>query len=129
MNNKSISRIIVTAAIACASLLSGCASVAVSDDAITKNTAAHLGVDANSFTITDRENNGIKTTYLVTRNNGQKYNCYVTGGVSITGRVVSDPICQEIAKSDKPVRAASTGTTAPAANSQCNALLKAAGKC
>ena len=54
---------------------------------------------------------------------GKQYACYVTGGVSIVGRVVSDPMCNEVGKAGK---AATTGATG---NASCNALLKAAGKC
>jgi hypothetical protein len=90
-------------------------------DAIEKNTAFALGVEHGAFTISNREDDGVKSTYLVKTNAGKKYTCYVTGTVSVVGRVVSDAVCNEVGKSPKPT----TGTTAPS----CNALLKAAGKC
>lgn len=98
----------------------GCASVAVTDDAIVKNTSMAIGLEKTAFTITDRENDGLKTTYKVKTNSGKNYSCYVTGTVSVVGRVVSDAICTEMGASVKP-------TTEPSAS--CNALLKAAGKC
>lgn len=100
----------------------GCASVAVSDDAIERNTAASLGLEKGTFTISDRNDDGVKATYAVKTNNGRKYTCYVTGGVSYLGRVVSDAVCTELGK---PTRQAAPAVT----NGSCNALLKAAGKC
>lgn len=89
-----------------------CASAAVSNDEIEKNTAFTLGLSSNSFTIYDRMDNGLKVTYTVKTNAGKQYNCYVTG----SGRLVSDALCNEIDKTDT-----SSGV--------CNALLKAAGRC
>ena len=103
----------------------GCASVAVSNDSIVNSTAMALSIDKNAFTVSDRVDSGIKTTYTVKTNSGEKYSCYVTGSVSIVGRTVSDAICS------KPgTEANKKATDQPAKNdSSCNALLKAAGKC
>lgn len=98
----------------------GCASVAVTDDAIAENTSMAIGLEKSAFTITDRKDNGIKTTYRVKTNSGKNYSCYVTGTFSVVGRVVSDAICTEMGANVKP----STKSDA-----SCNALLKAAGKC
>jgi hypothetical protein len=102
-------------------LFSGCASVAVSDDAIEKNTAFALGIEKGTFTISNREDEGLKSTYQVNTKSGKRYRCYVTGTVSVLGRVVSDAICNEDVKPAKQA----TGTS----KQSCNALLKAAGKC
>ncbi|MBI5926707.1 MAG: hypothetical protein HY836_14045 [Aquabacterium sp.] len=100
----------------------------MSNDAIEQNTAFTLGVPKGSFTISDRVDDGVKSTYVAKTNTGKQYNCYVTGAIGITGRVVSDAICQPIATNKS-----STTRVSPAASSQsnatCNALLKAAGKC
>lgn len=103
-------------------MLAGCASVAVTDEAIEKNTAFALGVERGTFTISDRENSGIKTTYSVKTKSGQKYSCYVTGTVSIIGRIVSDPICNKMSKSGKVTKTKNNSTN-------CNDLLRSAGKC
>ena len=71
-------------------LTSGCASFAVSNDAIEQNTAQALGLAKGTFTISDRVDDGVKASYSVKTNTGKQYACYVTGGVSIVGRVVSD---------------------------------------
>jgi hypothetical protein len=108
-----------------AAFAAGCASVAVSGDAIEQNTATTLGLAKGSFTISDRVNDGFKSSYTVKTNTGKQYGCYVTGTVSYFGRQVSDAVCTEVGKSGKPAAAPSAG----AAGGSCNALLKAAGKC
>lgn len=108
-----------------AALAAGCASVAVSGDAIEQNTATALGLAKGSFTISDRVNDGFKSSYTVKTNAGKQYGCYVTGTVSYFGRQVSDAVCTEVGKAGKAAPAPSAG----AAGGSCNALLKAAGKC
>lgn len=113
----------LASAAAFVALASGCASFAVSNDAIERNTAQALGLAKGSFTIADRVDDGVKASYTVKTNTGKQYACYVTGSVSQLGRAVSDAICSEIGKGGKPA------TGAAAAGKSCNALLKAAGKC
>ncbi|MDR1890389.1 MAG: hypothetical protein LBQ81_13635 [Zoogloeaceae bacterium] len=108
--------------ILCAVLLSGCASVAVTEDAIKRNTAHTLGLEVNDFTISDRVDEGVKTSYRVKTKAGRRYSCYVTGTMSYMGRVVSDALCTELGGSGKPASGGNKGQ-------QCNDLLKAAGKC
>lgn len=126
MNKTFVSALkLTTAAVAIG--LAGCASVAVTDDAIQQETARALSATPGSFQVSNRRNSGVKTTYDVKLNDGRQYACYVTGSVGITGRAVSDAMCQpsnsQATAAPKP---AATAGTAPAA---CNALLKAAGKC
>ncbi len=103
----------------------GCASVAVSNDSIVNRTSIALSIDKSAFTISDRVDSGVKTTYNVKTNSGDNYSCYVTGGVSVVGRTVSDAICS---KSGAEIN--KKATEKPSKNdSSCNALLKAAGKC
>ena len=124
MKTTYLRRTIAASVVVLFGLVTGCASVAVTNDAIEKNTAFALGIEKGTFTISNRENDGVKSTYLVTTNTGKKYTCYVTGTVSVVGRVVSDAVCNEIGKPAKPTKPATGTTTQP-----CNALLKAAGKC
>lgn len=107
-------------------LLAGCASVAVTGDALEKNTAFAIGAEPGTFTISDRQDQGLKTTYRATTSSGKKYSCYVTGMVSVVGRTVSDAMCNEIT-SGSAAKAGAPASKAPAA--PCNALLKAAGRC
>jgi hypothetical protein len=125
--------------------LAACASVAVTSDALENRTSATLGIDRGTFTISDRIDEGIRTNYTVVTKSGTKYVCYVTGTVSAVGRTVSDAICKESARpaaakpatetrenTEKPGK--KTGrtqkqTTTPSPAPDCNALLRAAGKC
>ena len=111
-------------ACAVASVLAGCASVAVTNDALQQRTAVGLSLAPGSFTISNRQNSGVQTNYNVTTQDGHQFACYVTGGVSITGRNVSDAICRPAAAA---TGAAAASPTKPAAT--CNALLQAAGRC
>jgi hypothetical protein len=108
--------------IICAVLLSGCASVAVTEDVIRRNTAHTLGLETDAFTISDRLDEGAKTSYKVKTKAGRRYSCYVMGAVSVVGRTVSDALCTELSGNGKPA----PGGSKP---QQCNDLLKAAGKC
>jgi osmotically-inducible protein OsmY len=116
----------VAAALAtgCASIaVTSDASVAVTSDAMEQNTSMALGIPKGSFTISDRIDSGVKTTYSVKTNTGRQYICYVTGTVTTAGRTVSDAICTEMSKASQP--ASSTKSS----SGSCNALLKAAGRC
>lgn len=101
-------------------LVSGCASVAVTEDSIEQRTALALGVEKGEFTVSNRVDDGVRTDYIATTTDGKVYNCYVEGSVSIVGRVVSDALCSEKGKAAN--KSMSPGTS-------CNDLLKAAGKC
>lgn len=72
--------------------------MAVSNNAIEQNTASALGLEKGTFTISDRVDDGVKSSYAVKTNSGKKYSCYVTGAVSVMGRVVSDAVCNEVGK-------------------------------
>lgn len=102
----------------------GCASVAVSNNTIEQNTAHALGLEKDTFTISDRVDDGVKSSYFVKTNGGKRYSCYVTGTLSVAGRVVSDAMCNEVSNEGSKPAKQTPGTAAP-----CNALLKAAGKC
>lgn len=101
--------------------LAGCAATAVTSDTLEQNTAFALGLEPGSFQISDRQDQGIKTTYRVVTRTGRRYACYVEGMVGVTGRVVSDALCSEIGRSQ--------GVGPAPGGPACNALLKAAGRC
>jgi hypothetical protein len=116
----------VFAVLIAAALASACASMAVSSDAIEERTAFALSLKKGDFTISDRRDSGVRTDYKVQAKSGAQYNCYVTGTVSVTGRIVSDAVCSAAAGSP----AAGADNKVPSANNPaCNALLKAAGRC
>lgn len=105
----------------------GCASMAVTDEAIVTNTSRALGLDRSQFSISDRADQGVQTTFTARTKAGKVYSCYVEGSVSVLGRVVSDALCTEMrgTAGAKPGAAPAQ----PAADPSCNALLRAAGKC
>lgn len=102
--------------------VAGCASVAVTEDAIKANTARAVGADPSTLVISERSDSGIQTNFKATTSDGRAYNCYVTGMVSVVGRTVSDAICSPAVSNIGAAKPAQAGV-------QCNALLKAAGKC
>ena len=118
---------LLAATAVCAAVLAGCASTAVTEDALQRNTAFALSLDASAFTISDRVDEGVKTSYRVRTQGGRLYSCYVTGVVSVTGRTVSDAICSEIGRPG--AARAATPSARPATAPNCNALLRAAGRC
>ncbi len=72
---------------------SGCASMAVTDQAIVDRTAFALGLDKTAFTISGRVDEGTTTRYAVKTKAGLEYNCFVGGSFSVVGRSVSEAIC------------------------------------
>jgi hypothetical protein len=71
----------------------GCASMAVTDQALVDRTAFALGLDKTAFTISGRVDEGTTTRYAVKTRAGQEYNCFVGGSFSVVGRSVSEAIC------------------------------------
>ncbi|MET3497329.1 hypothetical protein [Variovorax boronicumulans] len=130
-------RLLLPALLMAAALAGGCASTAVTDDAIVTNTSRALGLPPSAFTISNRADSGVQTTFIAKTDGGRTYNCYVEGAVSMVGRVVSDAVCQEMRQTDAPASARRGGNARPAAGTApapaptqaCNALLRAAGRC
>ncbi len=85
---------LLIAALAIASALAaGCASIAVTDEAIVDRTAFALGLGKGDFTVSNRVDDGTTTRYSVRTKSGQDFNCFVGGSISVTGRTVSEAIC------------------------------------
>lgn len=74
-------------------LIAGCASVAVSNDAIVDRTAFALGLAKSDFTVSQRVDEGTTTRYQVRTKTGQEFNCFVGGSISVIGPSVSEAIC------------------------------------
>jgi hypothetical protein len=107
--------------LALAGVLSGCASAVVKEDHLVRKTELALGMERSAFTISDRVDEGLQTSYTVKTQAGKKFSCYVEGSFSFgTGSVVTDAICSELGKAAK----SKNSKGAP-----CDALSKAAGKC
>ena len=77
-----------------ASLLAGgCASIAVTDQAIVDRTAFALGLANGDFTISNRVDDRAATRYQVRTKAGQNYRCFVGGSIGLLGRSVSEAVC------------------------------------
>ena len=76
-----------------AAAASGCASIAVTDEALVERTAFALGLAKGDFTISNRVDDGTTTRYSVKAKSGQEFNCFVGGSIGVLGRVVSEAIC------------------------------------
>lgn len=79
----------------------GCASLAVTDEAIVDRTAFALGLPKGEFTVSNRQNEGTTTRYSVRTKSGQEYNCFVGGSINVLGRSVSEAVCS---KKGEPTR-------------------------
>lgn len=108
-----------------AALLSGCASVAVTEDTLQSRTALALNLQPGDFAISNRTDSGLRTDYTVKTKSNATYACYVMGTVSYVGRAVSDPMCTQTSAAPGKAKAA----TAQPVKATCNELLKAAKKC
>jgi len=119
-----MNRIVALLLITVAGVTTGCASVAVGDDVLVQRTSFALGVNPDQFTISDRTDSGVRTDYRVHTKSGKNYACYVTGTISVTGRIVSDAVCSASGSGSK-----ATSKESKSNDTSCNALLSAAGKC
>lgn len=90
MNRYSLTTL---AALTAAVFSAGCASIAVTDEALVDRTAFALGLAKGDFTISNRTDEGTTTRYSVRSKAGQEFNCFVGGSIGVLGRTVSEAIC------------------------------------
>ncbi len=101
-------------------LLTSCGHVSnavMSDDVLLEKAEFATGIDRNNLSLESRSGSIQAVEYTVKSKKGAKFRCYFTSVVAV---VNSDAICQEISadgkkKSKRP--------------GNCDALLKAAGRC
>lgn len=131
-------------AVAALALLTGCAST-LDQRGLEQRTAQAIGRSVGQFSITDREEEtGGRINYTVNTLDGMAYRCYLYGATGFQKAMSfgqtphSDAICTAMVASksgsSSPAVAAPAATPAPAARGrnaspECNALLKAAGRC
>ena len=119
-------------------LLAGCAAT-ISQDALEQRTAQAIGRTVGQFAITDRsEETGGRINDTVNTRDGAAYRCYLYGATGLQNAVTfgqtphSDAICtamaggQRASGNDGPAAAGQRGRSA---GGNCNALLRAAGRC
>lgn len=125
----------MTAALA---LVAGCAAT-IDQDGLEQRTAQAIGRSVGQFTIADRnEEGGGRITYTANTRDGKAYSCYLYGATGFQKAMSfgqtphSDAICTAMAGgksgSGNQGRAA-TGQSGRSAGGDCNALLRAAGRC
>lgn len=109
--------------------LSACAAT-ISQDGLEQRTSAAIGREVGTFTIAKTgEETGGRINYTAKTRDGATYQCYmysVTGfqkAISFGQIPNSDAICTQMGRGGP----AAAADNKPAAN--CNALLKAAGRC
>ncbi|MBH1964728.1 MAG: hypothetical protein I8H77_10360 [Comamonadaceae bacterium] len=128
----------ITPTVAALALLTGCAST-IDQAGLEQRTAQAIGRSVGQFTITDRtEESGGRINYTVNTRDGEAYRCYLYGVTGLQKAVTfgqtphSDAICTAMAggqnRGSKQAPAAA-GQRGRNAGGECNALLRAAGRC
>lgn len=109
-------------------VLGGCAAT-IDQSGIDQRTSLAIGRDVGTFTISDRsEESGGRINYTVKARDGAVFKCYLYSATGFQRAMTfgqtphSDAICTPFGKSG-------AAPAAPGAGGQCNALLKAAGRC
>ena len=120
------------------SLLAGCAAT-ISQDGLEQRTAQAIGRTVGQFAITDRsEEAGGRINYTVKTQDGAAYRCYLYGATGLQKAMSfgqtphSDAICTAMVggKSGSGNQGpAAPGQTGRSTGGDCNALLRAAGRC
>lgn len=119
-------------------LLAGCAAT-IAQDGLEQRTAQAIGRAVGQFAITDRsEASGGRINYTVNTRDGVAYRCYLVGATGFQKAMSfgqtphSDAICTVMAggksgSGHQGPAAAGQGGRGP--GGECNALLRAAGRC
>jgi hypothetical protein len=122
----------LTLASAALLVLAGCAAT-IDQSGLEQRTSLAIGREVGTFAISERnEESGGRINYSVKARDGAVFKCYlysVTGyqrAMSFGQIPNSDAICTQFGK---PGAAAAAAPAAQGAGGQCNALLKAAGRC
>lgn len=128
----------IAALAAALALLAGCAAT-ISQEGLEQRTAQAIGRSVGQFTVTDRsEETGGRINYTVNTRDGAAYRCYLYGATGLQSAVTfgqtphSDAICTAMVSGQRgsgTEAPAATGQLGRSAGGQCNALLRAAGRC
>ena len=125
-----MTRLLPTSICAALLALAGCAAT-IDQGGIDQRTSMALGREVGTFTIADRsEDTGGRINYTARTKDGAVYKCYLYSATGFQQAMTlgqtphSDAMCTLFGRSGAaPNAPASPGT------GQCNALLKAAGRC
>ena len=105
--------------------LTSCGHVArrmATPENLVKRAAFSIGVEEDALTVVDGSVRSEMDSvhFEVLDQQGTRYRCYYTTGIGFT----SDTLCNAVSKTGTPTKASSQKKTG-----NCNALLRAAGKC
>lgn len=120
-------------------LLAGC-SANISQDGLEQRTGQAIGRSVGQFSLTDRsEETGGRINYTVNTRDGATYRCYLYGATGFQQAMTfgqtphSDAICTAMVaggqRGSGTAGPAATGQRGRSAGGDCNALLRAAGRC
>ena len=108
------------AVISVSSLLTACGHVSnavLSEQDLLDKAEFATGISRDQLTLVERAGSLDAVDYRVATKKGRQFRCYFTSALAVT----SDAVCQEITKDGKK--------TTKQKKDDCNALLRAAGKC
>lgn len=108
------------AVISVSSLLTACGHVSnavLSEQDLLDKAEFATGISRDQLTLVERAGSLDAVEYRVATKKGRQLRCYFTSALAVT----SDAVCQEITKDGKK--------TTKQKKDDCNALLRAAGKC
>lgn len=116
-------------------LVAGCAAT-IDQDGLEQRTAQAIGRSVGQFTVTDRsEETGGRINYTANTRDGKAYRCYLYGATGFQKAMSfgqtphSDAICTAMAGGSGKALPAQPAAGAKGAGAECNALLRAAGRC
>ena len=125
----------LTSVLAASALLTGCAST-LDQQGLEQRTAQAIGRSVGQFTIVDSsEETGGRINYTVNTRDGAAYRCYVYGATGFQRAMSfgqtphSDAICTAMVGNPARRDAPKAGAAPSPRGQECNALLKAAGRC
>lgn len=136
---QGISTLPVLSIIAASLCMGGCAST-IDQAGLEQRTAQSIGRSPGQFTVTDRnEETGGRINYTVRTQDGAQYTCYLYGATGFQKAMTfgqtphSDAICTAMVASQASRGNAQAGggtdSHSRAVAKDCNALLRAAGRC
>ena len=116
-----IKALTLTSALIAAASIAGCGMISeqvTSEDAMLDKAETATGIAKSNLKIVEGsvDSSLDAVRFNVTDQSGNLYKCYFTSAIAVT----SDALCTKISKD---------GKAEPANSGNCNALLKAAGKC
>lgn len=111
----------LTSALILATLITGCGMISeqvTSEDSMLDKAETATGISKSNLKLVEGsvDSSLDAVNFKVTDQDGNLYKCYFTSAIAVT----SDALCTKISKD---------GKAEPANQGNCNALLKAAGKC